>query len=45
MHCPRRRTESRLQSTRTENFVKFGHVVFMKHASRQTNTQTDVQTH
>ena len=36
-----RRIESRPQLTCTENFIKFGNVVFYRHASVHTNKQTN----
>jgi len=39
---PLRRTEPRPQLTCTENFVKFGHVVF--ETCQRTDIQTDIQT-
>ena len=43
LHCRQKRTEPRSQATSTENFVKFGRVVFeiCQRTDRQANTQTD----
>ena len=49
-HCRRKKTEPRAQVTRTENFVKFGHVVFEmcqrtdEQTYRQTNRHADHNT-
>ena len=42
LHCRQRRTEPRLQVTRTENFVKFVHVGFWY---MRADRQTDINRH
>jgi len=42
LHCHQRRTKPWPKLTCTENFVKFGHVVF--EICEQTDRQSDIQT-